>query len=121
MTYDWDNARAIALGQIEKYGAVSTVVKKGSTGGYDNSGNVIPDVPDVVVDGIITSLAEYKPHEIDGTKIKVGDAWAYFHSDDTAEIGMQTTVNGVTFRVISVPQLVSPEGVVVWVKLQLRV
>lgn len=120
MSYDWDNARLIAVRQIEKYGAPGSVVKKGTKGGYDGSGNVTPDVPGVFITGTITSLAKYKNHEIDGTNIQSGDSWVYFDSETPPEIGMQTTVNGVTFRIISVPTLISPDGITVWQKLQLR-
>jgi len=120
MAYDWDNARLISLGQIEKYGAPGSVVKKGTTGGFDSNGDVKAAVPDVVIPGTITSLSDYKPREIDGTVIQVGDSWAYFHSETPPEIGMQTTVNGVDFRIVGTPKLVSLDGVVIWQKLQLR-
>lgn len=120
MNYDWDNAREISIRQIEIYGKAGTIVKKGSTGGFDNEGNITSDIPDVIINGTITSMVDYNPQEIDGSSIQAGDTWVYFDSVTEPEIGMLTTINNLTFRILGTPKLISPDGVVVWQRLQLR-
>ena len=39
---------------IEKYGSAGQVIKKGSTGGFDSSGNVKADEPDITIAGLVT-------------------------------------------------------------------
>jgi hypothetical protein len=120
MVYDYVKARAIAQRQITKYGSSATVVKKGTTGGYDENGDVLADVADTELDGIITPLAFYTNKEIDGSLIKNGDAWVYFHSEDVPEVNMQVTINSKTFRVVSIHSLDSVSGENIFRKLQLR-
>ena len=121
MAYDYLKAQAQVNGQIAKYGASGTFVKLGSSSGYDDSGNATPGTPDINVDGIVTPLLKYKKHEMDGTKIIVGDAYVYFDSDNDAalEVGMLITINGKTLRLVDVDKL-QHESIVVYVKLQLR-
>lgn len=121
MTYNYTRARKIALRQITKYGGAGQVILQGVTGGYDNSGNVIANTPDTIINGTITPLVDYKTSEIDGESIKKGDAWVYFHSDSDITVNMQTTLNGTTFRILAVKTLSSVGGIEIFTKLQLRV
>lgn len=120
MAFDYDAAKEIARQTIEKYGGAGQVIKKGTTGGYDSSGNVTPDAPDVIIDGIITPLDLYTVKEIDGKTIISGDSWVYFQSETSPDINMQVTLNGVTLRIVTIPRVVSVGGVVLYYKLQLR-
>ena len=123
MTFDYDAAKERAKQAIEKYGGAGHVIKKGTSGGYDSSGNIapdVPDVPDVVIDGIITPLVLYTVKEIDGTTIVSGDSWVYFQSETSPEVNMQVTLNGVTLRIVAMPTVASVGDIVLYYKLQLR-
>lgn len=122
MSFDYDDAREIAKEIISDYGSPSSVIKKGSTGGFDSGGNVSPASPDLSIEGIITPLVSYKTHEIDGKAIITGDAWAFFYTESDVEIkiDMQTTINGKTFSVKGIKSLSSVEDVNIYTKLQLR-
>lgn len=120
MTFDYDAAKEIAKQTIEKYGGAGQVIKKGTTGGYDSGGNVTPDVPDTIIDGLITPLVLYTVKEIDGKTIVSGDSWVYFQSETSPDINMQVTLNGVTLRIVAIPTVASISCVVLYYKLQLR-
>lgn len=121
MSFNYDKARDRTLKQITKYGASGQVILKGSSGGFDNSGNATPDTPDTIINGIITPLVQYKTAEIDDKSIQVEDAWVYFHSDSEPLIDMQTTLNSKTFRIIDVIKLSSVDDINIFTKLQLRI
>lgn len=121
MAFDYDGARAVAEEIITTFGAAGSVVKLGVTGGTDEWGDPIADVADVVITGIITPLLRYKLKEIDETNIKTGDSFVFFHSINAPEINMQTTINGITYRVVNIMNLDSVGGVNVYRRLQLRV
>jgi hypothetical protein len=120
MNFDYDAAREIARQTIEKYGGAGQAIKPGATGGFDSSGNVTPDIADVIIDGIITPLVLYTIKEINGTSIKEGDSWVYFQSDTKPDVNMQITLNGVTLRIVAIPTVTSISGVNIYQKLQLR-
>jgi hypothetical protein len=120
MAFNYSKARATAKKVITKYGAASQFISKGITGGFDENGDVIANTADTIISGIITPLIQYKVSEIDGQSIINGDAWAFFHSDNEIVIGMQTTVNGKSFRVVDVNKLASPTDIVIYYKVQLR-
>lgn len=123
MTFNYDKARETAAKIINKYGALGSLIKKGSEAGdFDENGDPVTPTPDSIINGIITPIVKYKNHEIDGKSIVNGDGWVFFHSDSEPEIDMQATVNGKTFRVISIDKLSSPDNdVVIYYKLQLRI
>ena len=122
MSFDYDDARETAKELIECFGASSSLVKKGTTGGFDEGGNAESDSPDITIDGIITPLVKYKTHEIDGKTIITGDAWAFFYTESTVEIevDMQATINGKTFSVKGVEILSSVDDINIYTRLQLR-
>lgn len=107
MAYDYLKAQAQVNGQIAKYGNDGTFVKLGSSSGYDDSGNSTIGTPDINVDGIVTPLLKYKKHEMDGTKIIVGDAYVYFDSDNDAalEVGMLIAIGTKVYRLVGIDKL----------------
>lgn len=121
MSNDYSEDRAAAKENIEFWGEASTVIKKGSTGGNDEWGDPIADIPDVAIDGIITPFLAAKSAEIDNENILSGDGFAFFHSDIAPEIDMQTTLNGTTYRIIAMRVLNSVDDINVYRRLQLRV
>lgn len=120
MSFDYNRARALALKVITKYGKAGTVIEKGTTGGFDDSGNSTPDTPDTIINGTITPLVQYKTKEIDGKSILTGDSWVFFHSDIEPRINMQVTLNSKTFRIIETFPLSSVDDINIFRKLQLR-
>ncbi len=120
MAFDYVGARTLAKELITTFGGAGSFVKKGSTGGYDSSGNLTPDTPDVVITGLTTPLLSYKNMEIDGSTIISGDSYLFFHSETAPTIGMQTTVNGIEFRVVDLITLTSVDNINVYRKIQLR-
>ena len=121
MAYNYAKARKIAARSIQKYGGEGSLVLKGVSGGYDNNGDVIPAQPDQTVYGLITPPVLYNSGEINGDTIIKGDSWVYFDSDQDISTGMQTTLNGVTFRVIDIQTVLDLDGVSIYKKLSLRV
>ena len=119
-SYDYDAAKIIASESINKYGGAANLVTKGVAGGYDSSGNVTADTPDVTLSGISTPLGIYSVKEIDGTSIMNGDSFVCFQSDSAPSIGMQITITGKTLRVINVTSVASISNIVLYYKLQLR-
>jgi len=122
MSFNYAKAREKAKKIIAKYGFASSIVKKGTTGGFDSGGNVQADSADVVINGLIAPLISYKTNEIDGDSIITGDAWAFFYTESVVAIAidMQTTVNGKTFSIKGIKTLSSVEDINVYTKLQLR-
>ena len=121
MAFDYSNARATAEKLISIYGAAGQFIKTGSTGGFDDYGNVIADEPDITIDGIVTPLLSFKTNEVDGQNILASDSYCFFHSDTAPEVGYQHTQNGVVYRVVSImKEITSVGGVNVFRKLQLR-
>jgi len=120
MAFDYEAARLTAESIIANFGETGTVTKKGATGGTDAFGDPKPDEPDIVIDGIITPLLRYKSGEIDGERIIMGDAYVFFSSETSPEIGMQTDVNGITMTIKDITDLSSAAGVNIFRKLQLR-
>lgn len=124
--FDYDKARATAEKIITKFGQPLNLVKKGVTGGYDKYGDPTPDTPDTQIIGIISPLLDYDSGamktaiEVNGSAIIAGDKFAFYHTDDVVEIGMIVLVNGVEWRVQSIVQLKSVDGVSVYIKIQLR-
>lgn len=120
MTFDYAQARALALRVITKYGGPGSVVRKGISGGFDDNGVVAADTPDFTIDGTITPLIQYKTNEIDNSSILQGDAWVFFDSTTEPEVGMHVTLNSRTFRIVKVFPLSSVDDVNIFRKLQLR-
>ncbi len=122
MAFDYTKARATAKKIISKFGQPSSLVKKGTTGGYGVGGNIEADAPDITIDGIITPLVSYKTNEIDGESIIIGDAWAFFYTESIVdiEVDMQATINGQTFSVKGIKRLSSVDDINLYTRLQFR-
>ena len=120
MSFDYNNARATAKKLIEKFGQPGSLVKKGNSGGYDSSGNVIAPQPDVTINGTVTPLLRYKQAEIDGESVLSTDSYAFFHSSTAPAIGMMININSQQFRVIDLKTLDSVDDINIYRKLQLR-
>jgi hypothetical protein len=122
MSFNYTKARATAKKIISKFGQPSSIVQKGTTGGFDEGGNAEADSPDITIDGIITPLVQYKTNEIDGESIIVGDAWAFFYTESTVDIAidMQVTINSKTFSVKAVKKLSSVDDINIYTRLQFR-
>ena len=119
--FDYDKARQVAKGLIDKFGQANSFTKEGGgAGGFDRSGNPIPPEPDTIVSGTVTPLLSYKQQEIDGEQIKSTDSYVFFHSDVEPPIGSKSTVNGNEYRVVNVKKLDSVDDINVYRKLQLR-
>lgn len=120
MAFDYSGARNEAYSIISEYGQTGSVIKKGVTGGDDEWGDPIADIPPVTINGIITPFLAAKKAEVDDTNVLMGDGFVFFHSDIAPEIDMQTTLNGITYRIIAMNVLNSVDGINVYRKLQLR-
>lgn len=120
MAIDYTAKRATAEKLITNAGEPAQVIKKGITGGYNADGDVVPDTPDTVIDGVVTPIFSYKLSEIDGERIIAGDGYAFFYSDDVPEINSTIEINSIDYRIIDIPSLTSAGGVNVYRKLQLR-
>lgn len=118
--FDYEAKRLTAERLITKFGADGSFTLKGTKGGFDSFGNATADVADVVVDGIITPLLSYSQSEINGESILSTDNFCYFHSDDSPQINYVTTINGETYRAISIVKLDSVGDVNIYRKIQLR-
>lgn len=120
VAFNYNKAYEVAKKLIEKFGGSGSFVVTGSTGGYDDDGNVIPDIPDRTISGTVTPMLQYKSMEIDGSTIQTGDS--YIFADTSAEVPINAviTLNGDTFRVVNVQGITSVDGVKVYRKLQLR-
>lgn len=122
MAFNYEEAYQDAIEIISEFGETHTLTKKGTTGGYDDFGQPIADEPDVVLTGVMSPLLSFKADDIEvsGEKIRIEDKFCFFDANQIAEVGMQTTANGQTWRVQSVDVLASLTGVKVLQKIQLR-
>ena len=120
MGFNYEEAHADAKELIEFFGEPATVVKKGNSGGYDSSGNVIAAQPDTLIDGIATPKIDFKSSEVNGSSILMGDATVFFESVVAPEIGMMITLNGETYRIIDTDILTSVGDINVYRELHIR-
>lgn len=118
---DFNSARALAERLISKSGEPASFVKSGSTGGYDEYGDPLPDQPDIVIDGIVTPLFSFKTNEVDNENILASDSYVFFHSETAPEVGFEHTQNGKTYRMVSMmKEMTSVDGINVFRRIQLR-
>lgn len=121
MAFDYAAARVVAERLITNFGAAGSFVVPGVTGGFDpESGDVLADTAPATITGTVTPNLNYKSMEIDGTTIKAGDSYVFFHSTTAPPIGALITINSVTWRLVSIKDLTSAGGVNVYRKMQLR-
>ena len=123
MAFDYAEARETAESIIREFGQAGQCIKKGTTGGVDFDGNVTPDTPDIIIDGIASPILPLQvSFETVGSNIQAGDAFFFFHSDTAPEIGFQHTQNGRTLRIVSLlSEITSNDGINTYRKFQLRV
>ena len=120
MGFNYEEAHADAKELIEFFGEPASVVKKGNSGGYDSSGNVIAPQPDVTISGTVTPKIDFEVSEVNGSSILMGDATVFFESVTTPEIGMMITLNGETYRIIDTDTLTSVGDINVYRELHIR-
>ena len=122
MAKDYQRSRNTALKLITKDGGHGELIKSGSTGGYNEYGDIEPDTPDIIINGVITPKLSYKSADIDGTTILKSDCYVFFHTDSATpiEVNMQTVLNGELFSVVHISTLESLNDIRVLTKLQLR-
>ena len=118
--FDYVNAHAVAVKLITKFGQPADIIKKGNDSFLDISGNAIPAQPDIIINGIVTPLLQYKRFEIDGENVKATDSYVFFSSSTSPEIGMMITINSQQFRVQDLKTLDSVDGINVYRRMQLR-
>lgn len=111
--------KALASRLIIEKGQPVTFIKKGSTGGFDASGDQVaaePE-PDIEISGNGVKLS-YKIAEIDEEVILTGDA-KLLYSGEAPKIGMSAVIDGETWGIKHVKPL-QPAGLVIMYTLQLR-
>ena len=118
--FDYNKSALVAKSLIERFGANSSFIVKGNSGGYDEDGNVIAASADTSIIGTVTPLLQYKAMEIDGSTVKTGDCYVFFDSVADVPISAQITLNGELFRAVAIAGLTSAKGVKVYRKIQLR-
>lgn len=119
--YDYLQGQTRALELLQFYGDAIQFVKKGTTGGYDDSGNVLPPQSDLTLDGTATPLVMFKASEVDGKAVLMGDGYLYFQGVNEPQVGMQVTLHGTTYRVISSYPIKSISGTKLFDKVHVRV
>ena len=118
--FDYVNAHNVAVSLINKFGQPANAIKEGNDSGWDDSGNVIPAQPDIVISGVVTPLLQYKQAEIDGENVLAADSYVFFDSSESPQIDYMITINTIKFRVVNVKKLDSVDNINVFRKLQLR-
>jgi hypothetical protein len=116
----YEKFRELAGRLIAKYGSPATVYTPEKPGGVDGLGRPKPPVLRVDINGLATGLLNYNSKEIDGSLIKMGDAYIFFHSEIKPNIGMYHEANGKVYRVQDINLIESREGIVALCKIQLR-
>ncbi|GAB2472141.1 hypothetical protein GCM10027082_24570 [Comamonas humi] len=118
MAIDYDEIAAGALESIQEAGQAVTLHRPGPPGPFVPGQPVTPTVIDYPGVG---ALFGYKQNAIDGTNILHGDQRLLLAPQITTEpkTGDTVTVSAKTFNVVRV-EVVSPAGVPVLYKLQLR-
>jgi hypothetical protein len=112
--------RELAEELIAEFGEQASIYTPEQPGGVDGLGRPKPPVARVDINGLATGLLNYNSKEIDGSLIKMGDAYIFFHSETNPDIGMYHEVNGKVYRVQDVNLIESRDGVVALCKIQLR-
>jgi hypothetical protein len=116
----YEKFRELASRLIAKNGSPASIYTPEQPGGVDGLGRPKPPVPRVDIEGLATGLLNYNSKEIDGSLIKMGDAYIFFHSESKPDIGMHHEVNGKVYRVQDINLIESRDGVVALCKIQLR-
>ena len=118
--FDYRKAHATAARLISKFGQPANVIKKGNASGWEDNGDPIPVQPDIVINGMVTPLLQYKQSEIDGEHVLVTDSYVFFESSIPPEIDMMITINSQQFRIENLKTLESVDDINIYRRLQLR-
>lgn len=100
---------------IKKFGMTVTVTRPGSVDRVDGNEIVIPPTSF----DIIGLREEYKPREIDGTRIIAGDVKFLCQAAEQVQVGDLVNLNNTDYRVIN-PTPLQPAGTTMLFQLQLR-
>ncbi|MGO3799309.1 MAG: hypothetical protein ACTJHE_08585 [Vibrio casei] len=123
--FNYKKARAKSLEIIKKFGLNAEVTLKGQAGGMNAIGEITPGTPDVVINGYASPVLYYgaqtKMTSYEQENVIAGDGYIFFYTDNgTPEVGMIHADNGEEWRVQSINELKSRDGVTVVLKLMLR-
>lgn len=100
---------------IKKFGMTVTVTRPGTVDRVDGDEVVIP----ATSFDVIGLREEYKPSEIDGTRIVAGDVKFLCQAVKHVKVGDLVSLNGTDYRVIN-PNPLQPAGATMLFQLQLR-
>lgn len=100
---------------IKKYGMTVKVTRPGAVDRVDGEEVVIPPTSF----DVIGLREEYKPSEIDGTRIVAGDVKFLCQAVKPVQIGDLISLNGTDYRVVN-PNPLQPAGTTMLFQLQLR-
>lgn len=101
--------------RIKKFGMTVTVTRPGSVDRGDGDEVVIPPTSF----DVIGLREEYKPREIDGTRIVAGDVRFLCQAVKQVKVGDLVNLNGTDYRVVN-PNPLQPAGTTLLFQLQLR-
>lgn len=100
---------------IKKYGMTTKVMRPGTVDRVDGDEVVIPPTSF----DVIGLREEYKPSEIDGTRIVAGDVKFLCQAVKPVQVGDLVSLNNTDYRVIN-PNPLQPAGQTMLFQLQLR-
>lgn len=100
---------------IKKFGMMATVTRPGSVDRVDGDEVIIPPTSF----DVIGLREEYKPREIDGTRIVAGDVKFLCQAVKPVQVGDLISLNGTDYRVVN-PNPLQPAGTTMLFQLQLR-
>ena len=100
---------------IKKYGITVKVTRPGSVDRVAGEEVVIPSTSF----DVIGLREEYKPSEIDGTRIVAGDIKFLCQASEQVQVGDLVNLNSADYRVIN-PNPLQPAGTTMLFQLQLR-
>ncbi|QHR76434.1 putative structural protein [Escherichia phage jat] len=100
---------------IKKFGMMATVTRPGSVDRVDGDEVIIPPTSF----DVIGLREEYKPSEIDGTRIVAGDVKFLCQAVKQVKVGDLVSLNNTDYRVIN-PNPLQPAGQTMLFQLQLR-
>ena len=118
--FNYEKAQLRALELLKYYGSEVQFISKGTSGGYNADGDVIPAQPDISINGTATPVVQFKVSEVDNKTVFAGDGYCFFQGEGDIAVGMQLTDNGLTYRVINVYPLRSNNGMKLFDKVHLR-
>ena len=100
---------------IKRFGMTATVTRPGTVDRVDGEEVVTP----ATSFDVIGLREEYKPSEIDGTRIVAGDVKFLCQAVKQVKVGDLVNLNGTDYRVVN-PNPLQPAGTTLLFQLQLR-